>query len=104
MDEPSLNLEFGTRLREMRRRVGLSQDQLANAARLSRTSIVNVERGRQGVSLGTLYRLADALSCSPAQLLPARQEVEMPRIAIGSEAVSARQAVLAVLRRAQEQQ
>lgn len=82
----------------------MSQDELAGAASLSRTSIVNIERGRQGVSIATLYRLAAALVCSPGELLPPQHEVEVPPITIGGEAESARQAVMSILRRAGERE
>jgi transcriptional regulator with XRE-family HTH domain len=106
MDEAWLNLEFGSQLRERRKAAGISQDALAEAAGLSRTSVVNIEKGRQGVSLGTLYRLADALACASADLLPRLpeadlSEADLPRIAIGDESVESRQAVMRVMRRAQ---
>lgn len=96
-------MEFGERVRERRRRSGMSQDELADASSLSRTSVVNIEKGRQGVSLGTLYRLAEALMCSPGELLPPHHEFDVPPITIGGETDSARHAVLSVLRRASEQ-
>jgi transcriptional regulator with XRE-family HTH domain len=37
---------------------------------LSRSSIANIERGKQGVSLLQLYVLAEALEVTPADLLP----------------------------------
>lgn len=101
--ESSLNVAFGARVREQRRRGGMSQDQLADAAALSRTSVVNIENGRQGVSIATLYRLADALACPPGELLPPADEVEVPDIVIRDETDSARQAVMTVLRRARRQ-
>lgn len=62
--------EFARNLRGRRDAAGISQESLAERASLSRTSIVNIEKGRQGVSLGTLYRLAEALALDPAALLP----------------------------------
>lgn len=95
-----MNTEFGAQLRDRRKKAGMSQDTLAEAAKLSRTSIVNIENGRQGVSLGTLYRLADALACTTADLLPVRPEMTLPRIAIGDGSADAKQAVMLVMRRA----
>ncbi len=57
-------------MRTLRRKKGISQDDLSSTAGLSRTSIVNIERCRQGVSIATLYRLADALNVSRGTLLP----------------------------------
>ena len=47
---------------------------------------MNIEAGRQGVALSTLYRLAEALGMSPGDLLPELVEVDgTPAIAIGPE-------------------
>jgi len=48
----------------------MSQEAFAKAVGLSRTSITNIERGRQPVSLHTLYFMADILGVGPADLLP----------------------------------
>jgi transcriptional regulator with XRE-family HTH domain len=53
---------------------------------LSRTSVVNIEAGRQGVALATLYRLADALGANPGDLLPEFGDLDAtPAITIGPE-------------------
>ena len=102
MEETWLNREFGSRLRERRKKAELSQDGLASAAGLSRTSVVNIERGRQGVSLATIYRLAEALGCASTDLLPPLPETQVPRITIGDQSSESRQAVMRVMQRAQE--
>jgi len=48
----------------------MSQQAFANAVGLSRTSITNIERGRQPVSLHTLYSMADILRVEVFDLLP----------------------------------
>jgi transcriptional regulator with XRE-family HTH domain len=48
----------------------MSQEAFAKAVGLSRTSITNIERGRQPISLHTLYFMADILGAEPADLLP----------------------------------
>jgi len=48
----------------------MKQDQLAQAVGLSRTSITNIERGRQGVQAFILARIADVLGAPPGELLP----------------------------------
>lgn len=53
-----------------------TQQQLADKVRLTRTSITNIERGRQHVQLHTLYLLAKALSVEVVDLLPAMKSVE----------------------------
>jgi transcriptional regulator with XRE-family HTH domain len=62
--------EFGRTLRARRKQAGLSQEDLAQRVGMSRTSITNIEQGRQHVSLGALYELAGAVGARPADLLP----------------------------------
>ena len=48
----------------------MTQDRLGTLVGLSRTSITNIEKGRQHVSLHQLYRIADALGIAPDVLMP----------------------------------
>lgn len=64
--------EFGQKLKIARRGARLSQDQLATRVALSRTSITNIEHGRQHIPLHLLIELSDALGVAPASLLPTR--------------------------------
>lgn len=68
----SLYGDFGRRVRDARRQAGLSQQTVADRVGLSRTSITNIERGRQHVALHMLFRLAAAVGKDPGELLPAR--------------------------------
>ncbi len=101
MDEGELNREFGSRLRELRVRTHLSQSDLAKAASLSRTSVVNIEQGRQGVSLSTLFRLASALGCDAADLLPKVPDAVPALAIIGGDDPRSQQAVSRILRQAE---
>ena len=62
--------EFGDRLRNQRKNSKLTQDGLAERVGLSRTSITNIEKGRQHITLHMLYILSDVLGVSPVDLLP----------------------------------
>lgn len=62
--------EFGRRLREARETAQLSQDAVARRVGLSRTSVTNIELGRQRVALHMFYRFASALGAQPSELLP----------------------------------
>ena len=64
-----LNRELARRLREERRRLGLTQESLAEKAGVSANFLAHLERGTRGVSLETLCRLAEAMSIQPASLL-----------------------------------
>lgn len=55
----------------------MTQDQLGKAVGLTRTSVVNIEKGRQKVPLDTLYEIARALGTTVHSLLPA---VSAPRL------------------------
>lgn len=48
----------------------MTQDRLGKLVGLSRTSITNIEKGRQNVSLHQLYRIAEVLEIKPEMLLP----------------------------------
>jgi transcriptional regulator with XRE-family HTH domain len=64
--------EVGRRIREARKRrkPPLTQEGLAKLVSLTRTSITNVEKGRQKFLLHTLADIAVALQIEPANLLP----------------------------------
>jgi transcriptional regulator with XRE-family HTH domain len=71
MTEPTevVLTRLGERVRALRRLNNLTQEQLAERVGLSRTSITNVEAGRQGdIGVMNLIALADALHTSLADL------------------------------------
>jgi len=69
-DVEPLYTEFGKLLRQARREAGMSQEQLASRVDMKRTSISNMEAGRQRLPLHVAYKLALALGRTPVQLLP----------------------------------
>lgn len=54
----------------MRKQRDLSQTDLAQGVGLTRTSISNIENGRQHLPIHQLYRMAEVLKCTPHELLP----------------------------------
>ena len=60
---------FGRRVREIRKKAGLSQEALALAADLDRSYVGQVERGEKNISLSNIWRLAAALGIEPSALL-----------------------------------
>ncbi len=60
---------FGGNLRRVRRRQGLSQEQLATRASLHRTEVGRLEGGERVCRIDTLIRLAGALAVPPGELL-----------------------------------
>jgi transcriptional regulator with XRE-family HTH domain len=57
------------RLKELRRRRALSQEELATAAGIGRATISRIERGETGAHGRTLRRLAEALKVDVAELV-----------------------------------
>lgn len=70
MDERTLYIELGRAIAARRKTLAMTQASLAKAVGLSRPSVANIEVGRQNVLVHQLYRIADALQMTPAQLLP----------------------------------
>ena len=62
--------ELGQRIQRARRKRGLTQASLASAVGLTRTSIVNVEKGRQKLLAHTVVALSHALDLRFDELLP----------------------------------
>ena len=60
---------IGLRIKKIRKRVNMSQEQLANKADLSVHFISNIENGLRKMSLETLTGIANALSVTPDDLL-----------------------------------
>jgi len=63
-------IEFGRKLRSLRKEQGISQEELAARANLHRTYVSSVERGERNVTIETIEKLADALNLQMADLMP----------------------------------
>jgi transcriptional regulator with XRE-family HTH domain len=72
--EREYGLALGRRIRDARRRLGLTQQDLGDEVNLSRTSITNIENGNQSVTVWLLHLIATATECSPADLVPSGLE------------------------------
>lgn len=68
MDEEAILQELGRRIRAQRKRIGLTQEQLALAAEVDRSYFGAVERGERNITFLVLYRLCTALRCDVAAL------------------------------------
>lgn len=65
----------GAKVRSLRKAVGLNQTDLGDLAGLTRTSMTNLEAGRQNIGLVVLLRLANGLGVNPGDLLPTQDEI-----------------------------
>jgi len=63
-----LRRKFGNRVRELRKNLGLSQEELGFKSNIHRTYIGAVERGEQNVSLDNIGRIAKQLKVSLSEL------------------------------------
>ena len=62
------DLAFGRKLQRARKKGGLTQEQLADAIRLSTTFIGLIETGRRKPSLKTLQKIASSLKINIREL------------------------------------
>jgi transcriptional regulator with XRE-family HTH domain len=68
---------FGTRLRELRQKRGLSQQALAARVGIPQTHISAMETGIQLPNLMTILRLAHALECKVTKLMSEFDETNL---------------------------
>ena len=64
-----INKKFGTVLKELRTKKGLSQEEFAHNIGLHRTYISQLERGLKSPSLQTLEKTSNELGLTLAQLM-----------------------------------
>jgi len=67
--EEKLLRAFGLAVRQERERLGVSQDVLADMAKVHRTYIGSVERGERNISLKNIAAFAAALGITGAKLM-----------------------------------
>jgi transcriptional regulator with XRE-family HTH domain len=65
----SILVRFGNRVRELRKKKGLSQEGLALESGLDRSYVGGVERGERNISLENIEKLAKALGVTAAALM-----------------------------------
>lgn len=75
VNEKILYAEIGKRLKHLRLDVKMTQSQLAEKIGVLRTSITNIESGKQKPPLSTLYSLCLVLNVEIAELLPVKADV-----------------------------
>ena len=69
MASGSRKTEIGARIRLARKKLGLTQDQLAELAGVSREFISRLENGKQGSKASVLMEIADKLGLDPIFVL-----------------------------------
>lgn len=65
-----LAIQFGAKLRDKRKALGISQDKMALLAEIDRSYVGRIERGEVNITLEKAYELAEVLGCDVRELLP----------------------------------
>jgi transcriptional regulator with XRE-family HTH domain len=65
-----IRIAFGKNVRSRRHELGLTIEQLAEAADLHHNYIGSVERGERNIALENIVTLTKALKCSAKDLIP----------------------------------
>lgn len=63
----------GDKIRNYRTNLKISQQHLADFVGLSRVQIVSLEAGRTGTNFESLWKICNALNCTPNDLFPEQQ-------------------------------
>ena len=57
-----IRIKIGNRIKELRKKSGLSQEKLANNCELDRTYVASVENGKRNISIVNLEKIVNALN------------------------------------------
>lgn len=95
IDDERLYEAIGKRLKELREANDLTQADLARTLGLERTSVTNIERGRQRPGVHVLYRICAYFHVPVDTLLPAIGSEEIAQRKLPPEAARALEKVRA---------
>ncbi|PKH85481.1 helix-turn-helix domain-containing protein [Colwellia sp. Bg11-28] len=62
--------KFAEKLRSLREEKNISQDGLSKLTDIDRSYIGRIDRGEVNISINNLFKIAKALKCQPADLMP----------------------------------
>ena len=65
-----LYVQIGRRIKSIRKSAGVTQEDLARDLDITRTSLTNMEAGRQRMQVLMIYAIAARLECDVNELLP----------------------------------
>ena len=69
--EAEIRAEIGSRISEMRRKLGLSARRVADELQISREAVTHIETGRNNITAVSLWKLATLFDCDIADFFPA---------------------------------
>lgn len=70
MNHKKFYIELGSRIKEKRKKLELTQEILAKEINISRTALANIEAGRQQLLVHQLYLICSVLEISIETILP----------------------------------
>lgn len=63
-----IKVKFGHRVKELRRKTGLSQEKFALLINMDRTYFASVESGKRNISIENIYKIANGLNVTMEEL------------------------------------
>jgi transcriptional regulator with XRE-family HTH domain len=69
VNKEKILIDFGLKVRSLRKEKGLSQEDLSFKAKLHRTYIGMIERAEKNITLINIEKIAKALDVEPSELL-----------------------------------
>ena len=70
----TLQEKVGARIKEIRIRKKLSQEEFSILSGIDRTFISHIEKGHRNISLGTIEKIADGLSVNVLELFTSKRK------------------------------
>lgn len=80
IEEALLYQMVGKSIKQRRKEVGMTQSQLATEVGVLRTSVTNIETGRQKAPLHLLFKLCAALGVETHNVIPENAEIVRPNV------------------------
>lgn len=75
-NQDHIYIEIGRLIKKARQKKRLTQERLAGLVSLTRTSITNIEKGRQKLPIHALYNFASSLDVNIKELIP--EDIKQP--------------------------
>ena len=69
-EEVSFNKYMALKIRELRKQRGITQEEFAKRIGLTRASVVNIEKGRQILTMKNLYLICTFFQIKSSELIP----------------------------------
>lgn len=67
---------LGARIKARREELGINQNELSDNSGIGRTSISNIEQGRQKPPLSVIYQICNVLNIDVLQVLPSFTDIQ----------------------------